>query len=318
MIEVSNRFNAKNTTSHREYSYYLPSFTLAPISEFYLGKKGTDLTPEEQRGPKAEDVTGVRQVNGITITSRWANEDDKWDKGAETYLTRDITHVTSKPDFLARLYAFRLSDDQKKKVHDTFVGAFEGTKKYHNFSRDIKPEQSASQRYMIDLSANDYMYVNQDTLEVTNAEDPRALEFVHYYLKGQSFLYNQIRKMVGSQIQGFHGEMDIGHFLANTMTNNGVLVALAPGDGLMLERVAYDRYNEFNTEKKADIMVQRVGQTNELEAYRKQLVSHIAQRELKAKAFVAWMSWFDDTCADHYVTCPSIEVIEKQRGGKQE
>tara|TARA_B110000285_G_C15084482_1_gene595363 strand:+ start:791 stop:1363 length:573 start_codon:yes stop_codon:yes gene_type:complete len=167
---------------------------------------------------------------------------------------------------------------------------------------------------MIDLSANDYMYVNQDTLEVTNAEDPRALEFVHYYLKGQSFLYNQIRKMVGSQIQGFHGEMDIGHFLSNTMTNNGVLVALAPGDGLMLERVAYDRYNEFNTEKKADIMVQRVGQTNELEAYRKQLVSHIAQRELKAKAFVAWMSWFDDSCADHYVTCPSIEVIEKQRG----
>jgi hypothetical protein len=178
----------------------------------------------------------------------------------------------------------------------------------------MKPEQSASQRYMIDLSANDYMYVNQDTLEVTNAEDPRALEFVHYYLKGQSFLYNQIRKMVGSQIQGFHGEMDIGHFLSNTMTNNGVLVALAPGDGLMLERVAYDRYNEFNTEKKAEIMVQRVGQTNELEAYRKQLVSHIAQRELKAKAFVAWMSWFDDSCADHYVTCPSIEVIEKQRG----
>lgn len=86
----------------------------------------------------------------------------------------------------------------------------------------------------------------------------------------------------------------------------------------MLERVAYDRYNEFNTEKKADIMVQRVGQTNELEAYRKQLVSHIAQRELKAQAFVAWMSWFDDSCAEYYITCPSIEVIEKQRGVSQE
>jgi hypothetical protein len=69
------------------------------------------LTPEEQRGPRAEDVTGVRQVNGITITSRFANEDDKWDKGAETYLTRDITHLTSKPEFLSRLYAFRLSDE---------------------------------------------------------------------------------------------------------------------------------------------------------------------------------------------------------------
>lgn len=156
------------------------------------------MTPEEQRGPRAEDITGVRVVNGITITTRLANEGDKWDKGAETYLTRDITHLTSMPEFLSRLYAFRLSDAQKKKVHDTFVEAFQGTQKYHNFSRDMKPEQSASQRYMIDLSANDYMYVNQDTLEVTNAEDPRALEFVHYFLKGQSFLYNQIRKMIGS------------------------------------------------------------------------------------------------------------------------
>ena len=53
---------------------------------------------------------------------------------------------------------------------------------------------------MIELSANDYMYVNQDTFKVTYASDPRALEFVHFYLKGQSFLYNQIRKMVGSVI----------------------------------------------------------------------------------------------------------------------
>ena len=43
---------------------------------------------------------------------------------------------------------------------------------------------------MIDLTANDYMYVNRDNFTVTDSEDPRALEFVHFYLKGQSFLYN--------------------------------------------------------------------------------------------------------------------------------
>lgn len=31
VIEVSNRFNAKNSTSHRDYSYYLPTFMLAPM-----------------------------------------------------------------------------------------------------------------------------------------------------------------------------------------------------------------------------------------------------------------------------------------------
>lgn len=54
----------------------------------------------------------------------------------------------------------------------------------------MKPDQTASNRFMMELRANEYMYVNQDTYEVTHSADPRALEFVHYYLKGQSFLYN--------------------------------------------------------------------------------------------------------------------------------
>ena len=45
----------------------------------------------------------------------------------------------------------------------------------------------------------------------------------------------------------------------------------------MLEKVAYDHYNDFNNDKKNEIMVQRVNQTNEIEKYREQLLSHIAQ-----------------------------------------
>lgn len=67
--------------------------------------------------------------------------------------------------------------------------------------------------------------------------------------------------MVGSIVQAFHGDLDPQNFLKNTFTNNGVLVALAPGDGLMLEKVSYDRYNEFNNNKKNDIMIRRVTQS---------------------------------------------------------
>ena len=64
--------------------------------------------------------------------------------------------------------------------------------------------------------------------------------------------------MVGSIIQVMHGDLVPTHFMNNSFTNNGVLVALAPGDGLMLEKVAYDKYNEHNTDKKNEIMIQRV------------------------------------------------------------
>jgi tRNA U38,U39,U40 pseudouridine synthase TruA len=92
----------------------------------------------------------------------------------------------------------------------------------------------AAIRFMIELKADTYMYINRDTYEVTNAEDPRAIEFVHFFLKGQAFLYNQIRKMIGCIIQMFRGNLD-DDFMQNTFTDNYVNVCLAPGDGLLLE-----------------------------------------------------------------------------------
>jgi tRNA U38,U39,U40 pseudouridine synthase TruA len=36
ILPVANRFDAKLTTSHREYSYFLPTFMLNPINEMNL------------------------------------------------------------------------------------------------------------------------------------------------------------------------------------------------------------------------------------------------------------------------------------------
>jgi hypothetical protein len=40
------------------------------------------------------------------------------------------------------------------------------------------------------LEAHEYIYINKTTNEITNTEDKDAIEFVHFFLKGQSFLYN--------------------------------------------------------------------------------------------------------------------------------
>jgi len=58
---------------------------------------------------------------------------------------------------------------------------------------------------MIEMDASEYRYISTKTFKVSTADDPDAIEFVRFYLKGQSFLYNQIRKMVGCMIQVFHG-----------------------------------------------------------------------------------------------------------------
>lgn len=92
VIEVSNRFNSKINTSHREYSYFLPTFMLAKNDEFYLGKLGTDLQVEEK---KVGEVQNVKVVNGITITRSLVDKVDRDDQ--INYMSRDISHLTSHP-----------------------------------------------------------------------------------------------------------------------------------------------------------------------------------------------------------------------------
>ena len=116
---------------------------------------------------------------------------------------------------------------------------------------------------MMNMTANEYMYVNKNTLKVTDESDADAIEFVRFYLKGQSFLFNQIRKMVGSMIQVFHGELGPG-YIENTHKENRLQVALSPGDGLLLERVAYDQYNSMPTTHSPIMMVVLPGSMKEL------------------------------------------------------
>ena len=101
----------------------------------------------------------------------------------------------------------------------------------------------------------------------------------------------------------FRGQLE-DRFLTNTFTDNFVNVCLAPGDGLLLEEVCYDRYNKVNDNKKSEIMLKLVSQSQEVKEFREKIVSHIAKRELTEKAFTRWLCQFDDFCEDYYIPKP--------------
>ena len=108
-------------------------------------------------------------------------QDPKLYEVYDNYQTLNIDHIPE--DHYAKLYSKRLSDEDKEKVTKMF-DYFIGTKKYHNYSKDVRPHQNSAFRYMLQLKANTYMYINRDTMAVTNAEDPNAIEFIHFFLKG--------------------------------------------------------------------------------------------------------------------------------------
>jgi tRNA pseudouridine38-40 synthase len=72
-------------------------------------------------------------------------------------------------------------------------------------------------------------------------------KYVKFVIQGQSFIYHQIRKMIGVMIQVIQtGQND--SFIDNSFFNNAVKIWLAPPEGLLLDRVTFDGYN-----KKKDI-----------------------------------------------------------------
>ena len=172
---VANRFDAKLATSHREYSYFLPTYMLVPINELLLESPPKPITEDEDNVRVETAVT-----KGIKKILRKATEADEVED-AEKFLERDMSHISA--EMVAKMYATRLSDETKAKL-ESYWKSYAGTRNYHNYTKDVKCHQMAANRFMIQMEANEYRYVNKTTMKVTEASDPDGIEFVRFYLKG--------------------------------------------------------------------------------------------------------------------------------------
>ena len=90
-----------------------------------------------------------------------------------------------------------------------------------------------------DSSANRYIL----KMTVSDPFKIQGIEFIRITLKGQSFLYNQIRKMMGAVIQICRWNLK-AETLEHFFKGNAMFVPTAPGEGLMLNRISFDNYNK--------------------------------------------------------------------------
>eukprot|EP00826_Nyctotherus_ovalis_P025536 TRINITY_DN197_c0_g3_i14.p1 TRINITY_DN197_c0_g3~~TRINITY_DN197_c0_g3_i14.p1 ORF type:complete len:328 (-),score=85.39 TRINITY_DN197_c0_g3_i14:16-999(-) len=111
---------------------------------------------------------------------------------------------------------------------------FKGTNKFHNYTQGIHPKMGKAQRYIMEFKAERTLVVE-------------GLELIEFFIKGQSFLYNQIRKMIGMVTHVLRKGLPI-EVIKNSFKDNLFITPLAPGDGLMLQRVCYDHYNKAKEE----------------------------------------------------------------------
>ena len=182
------------------------------------------------------------------------------------------------PDDFKANYSYRLSEEDINKLKELCKG-FLGTKKFHNYTRKVGYTNMSSQRHIIEMNCDDII-------------DFGVFQAVKFKIVGQSFLYNQIRKMIGMIVDCMRNKKDMDYF-KNSFLSNKYDIPKAPGEGLYLRNIDYSKYNDRKQNKKNNIFLTDDDE-KEMEDFREQLVQKIKDTELNQKVFSSWLWKFDN------------------------
>ena len=205
ITRVTKNFNAKMFCSKRRYQYYLPTYLLSPIADMNV------ILAEafERQGP----VKGAGCLGGFS------------EPGVVNYLGAEyLAQVWD------RVKGYRAPSEQL----DTFrsvLARYAGTNSYHNFTTGKTPNDANAKRFIVSFDCSP-----------AEVDAVTGVEWVLLSVVGQSFLLNQIRKMVGYAVDVTRGAVGVDT-LSVVFTSQKMDVPMAPGQGLYLDELYFDGYN---------------------------------------------------------------------------
>ena len=167
----------------------------------------------------------IRVFGMIRVTKGF---DSKNHCGARTYeyLAPSFSFA---PTEMLTVPSFRIKEPQIERVN-SILKMMCGTHNFHNYTSGKSPNEASAKRYIIEFTAGQPFVRN-------------GHEFMAILVKGQSFMLHQIRKMIGLCIaicRGFCGE----EVIEKSWGKEKMDIPKAPGLGLILDTVHFDRYNE--------------------------------------------------------------------------
>lgn len=172
--------------------------------------------------------------------------------------------------------AFRLEPETLQRLNRLFA-LYKGTHNFHNFTSQKAPNDPSARRYITEMSCGEPFICSNS-------------EFAVITVRGQSFMLHQIRKMIGlviAVIKGYAKE----EVIERSWGQEKVDIPKAPGLGLVLERVHFDRYNKrFG----GDGLHERLEWDHEADAIKAFNEAHIyptiVETERQEGSMVSWMS----------------------------
>ncbi|XP_005729383.1 pseudouridylate synthase 1 homolog [Pundamilia nyererei] len=229
------------------------------------------------------------KVLGLKRVTQGFNSKNNCD--ARTYSYMLPTLAFSPKDYdTGNIAAFRLEPETLQKANRLFA-LYKGTHNFHNFTSQKAPSDPSARRYITEMSCGEPFI-------------RRNYEFAVITVRGQSFMLHQIRKMIGlviAVVKGYAKE----EVMERSWGHEKVDVPKAPGLGLILERVHFDRYNKRFGGDGLHEKLEWDREEEEIKAFKEaHIYPTIIETECEEGSMVSWMA----TLPIHDFEATSIEV----------
>ncbi|XP_029024298.1 tRNA pseudouridine synthase A isoform X1 [Betta splendens] len=215
------------------------------------------------------------KVLGFKRVTQGFNSKNNCDARTYSYMLPTVAFSPKDYD-TSNIAAFRLEPESLQRANRLF-SLYKGTHNFHNFTSQKAPNDPSARRYITEMSCGE-PFIRSDT------------EFAVITVRGQSFMMHQIRKMIGlviAVVKGYAKE----EVMERSWGQDKVDIPKAPGLGLVLERVHFDRYNKrFG----GDGLHERLEWDHKAEAIMAFKEDHIyptiVETECQEGSMVSWMS----------------------------
>ncbi|XP_060105681.1 pseudouridylate synthase 1 homolog [Heteronotia binoei] len=190
---------------------------------------------------------------------------------------------------------YRLSPETLETVRRLLV-CYKGTHNFHNFTSQKGPKDPSAKRYIME------MYCEEPFVR-------DGIELAVIKVKGQSFMMHQIRKMIGlviAIVKGYAPEA----ILERSWGEEKVDVPKAPGLGLVLERVHFEKYNRRFGNDGLHEALEWADEEEKIAAFKEQYIyPTIVNTEKEEKSMVSWL----ETLSNHdFSSTASKSLVDNQ------
>ncbi|KAG9354839.1 hypothetical protein JZ751_001552 [Albula glossodonta] len=217
------------------------------------------------------------RVLGLKRVTAGFNSKNKCDARTYAYMLPTTAFAPKELDHEDGSY--RLDKETLQKVNRLF-SCYKGTHNFHNYTSQKGPRDPSARRYIMDMVC----------------EEPflrQGMEFAVIKVKGQSFMMHQIRKMIGlviAVVKGYASES----IQQRSWGEEKVDIPKAPGLGLVLEKVHFEKYNKrFGDDGVHEPLVWDQ-EEEQITAFKEEhIYPTIVETEQDEKSMLSWMKTLD-------------------------